>query len=367
MINSELAQKIVDVVIPLIHCNVNIMDENGIIIGSGDKQRIGQIHSVAKQIIDTPNITRDFSLVVNEISKTDQNILPGINLPIFFNNRVVGVVGVTGDPNKILEHTKIIQYTVELLVWKEYSTNKMALKRMVMSEFMTTVLDKRRVGKGVIQELNDLSIDFESFKYCTVISAEQETFDTVMDFINDFTKRIPNAGICKFNDEIVVFSSEKIDYKSYFSWGGCFSFRFYTGCRVFNWVDLHKSYNVAKALSLYRKEEKFCSYSETKVDLSIIINYLENPHLYKNDLKKYVKLLNKDILYETYDAYLKHNGVIKDICDNLFIHRNTIIYRLQKIEEITGYDLHKIEDSYRLYSLHVIYQILTKKEKEELN
>lgn len=364
MINAELAQKIVDVVIPLIHCNVNIMNEHGIIIGSGNKQRIGQIHQIAKQVIETPNITRNFSLIVSNNENEDENILPGVNLPIFFNNRVIGVVGVTGEPNRIMEYTKLIQYTVELLVWKEYSTNKMALKRMIISEFMTTVLDKRIVGKNLIQELNDLGIDYESFKYCTFVVSENNEFDKVIDFIDDLTRKIPYAGACKFNDEVIVFSSVKIDFSKYFSNHNYL--KFYTGCKVNKWEDLSKSYNVAKALSLYRKDEKYCTYSETKVDLSIIINYLENPHLYTSDLKKYVKLINKDILFETYDTYLKYNGVIKDICDNLFIHRNTIIYRLQKIEKITGYDLHKIEDGFRLYSLHVIYQILSKKERDEL-
>ena len=283
MISSELAQKIVDVVTPLIHCNVNIMNEDGIIIGSGNKQRIGQIHKIAKQVIDTPNITRDFSLIVKENENEDDMMLPGINLPIFFNNRVIGVVGVTGDPSQIMEHTKIIQYTVELLVWKEYSTNKLALKRMVMTEFMTTVLDKRVVGKSVIQELNDLAIDFESFKYCAIIISENNEFDKVIDFIDEFSRKIPNAGACKFNDEVVVFSPVKIEFSRYFS--NYNSLRFFTGCKINKWEDLYKSYNVAKALSLYKKDEQYCYYSESKVDLSIIINYLENPHLYTPDLK----------------------------------------------------------------------------------
>lgn len=364
MINTELAQKIVEVVIPLIHCNVNIMDEHGIIIGSGNKQRIGQIHPVAKQVIDTPNIAHDFCLIVNNNEFEDGNMLPGINLPIFFNNRVIGVVGVTGDPTKMMEHAKLIQYTVELLVWKEYSTNKMTLKRMVMSEFMTSVLDKRPIGKSVIQELRDLSIDFESFRYCTIIISENHDFDKLISFTDEFSRKIPTAGVCKFNDDIVIFSPMKIEFHKYFTTYQ--TLKFYTGCKINKWEDLYKSYNVAKALSLYRKEEQYCTYSEMKVDLSIIINYLENPHLYFSDLKKYIKLIHKDILLETYDAYLKYNGVIKDICENLYIHRNTIIYRLQKIEEVTGYDLHKIEDGFRLYSLHVIYQILSKKEREEL-
>ncbi|GAA1821381.1 PucR family transcriptional regulator [Nesterenkonia flava] len=44
-------------------------------------------------------------------------------------------------------------------------------------------------------------------------------------------------------------------------------------------------------------------------------------------------------LRETLESYLKHSGVKSAICDELFIHRNTLSYRLRKIEELLGMDL----------------------------
>jgi purine catabolism regulator len=44
-------------------------------------------------------------------------------------------------------------------------------------------------------------------------------------------------------------------------------------------------------------------------------------------------------LRETLDAYLRHSGNSKGICDELFIHRNTLSYRLRKIEELLHLDL----------------------------
>ena len=38
-------------------------------------------------------------------------------------------------------------------------------------------------------------------------------------------------------------------------------------------------------------------------------------------------------LRETFDAYLRHSGNSAKICDELFIHRNTLSYRLRKMEE----------------------------------
>lgn len=44
-------------------------------------------------------------------------------------------------------------------------------------------------------------------------------------------------------------------------------------------------------------------------------------------------------LRETLDAYLRHSGNSREICDELFIHRNTLSYRLRKIEDLLQLDL----------------------------
>ncbi|WP_186467073.1 PucR family transcriptional regulator [Arthrobacter sp. UKPF54-2] len=44
-------------------------------------------------------------------------------------------------------------------------------------------------------------------------------------------------------------------------------------------------------------------------------------------------------LRETFDAYLRHSGNSTKICDELFIHRNTLSYRLRKIQELLRLDL----------------------------
>lgn len=38
-------------------------------------------------------------------------------------------------------------------------------------------------------------------------------------------------------------------------------------------------------------------------------------------------------------SYLRHNGSVKETSDELFVHRNTINYKLSKISEILGLDL----------------------------
>ena len=52
---------------------------------------------------------------------------------------------------------------------------------------------------------------------------------------------------------------------------------------------------------------------------------------------------NNTNLVEVLECYLKTNGSLQDTAEELFVHRNTINYRLKKMEAILGKDLTRFE------------------------
>ena len=44
-------------------------------------------------------------------------------------------------------------------------------------------------------------------------------------------------------------------------------------------------------------------------------------------------------LVQTIDAYFNFHGNVSQTAESLFIHRNTLLYRLERIQELTGQDL----------------------------
>jgi purine catabolism regulator len=46
-------------------------------------------------------------------------------------------------------------------------------------------------------------------------------------------------------------------------------------------------------------------------------------------------------MVQTMDAYFDHHGNISQTAESLFIHRNTLLYRLERIKELTGQDLNQ--------------------------
>ena len=60
-------------------------------------------------------------------------------------------------------------------------------------------------------------------------------------------------------------------------------------------------------------------------------------------------------LAETAVAYLRLNGDIQKICEHLHIHRNSIPYRLHRIQEICGRNLTNSYDMLCLYASYICH------------
>jgi PucR family transcriptional regulator, purine catabolism regulatory protein len=52
---------------------------------------------------------------------------------------------------------------------------------------------------------------------------------------------------------------------------------------------------------------------------------------------------HRSALVETMSAYFNHHGNISQTAESLFIHRNTLLYRLERIQELTGQDLERAD------------------------
>ncbi len=84
-------------------------------------------------------------------------------------------------------------------------------------------------------------------------------------------------------------------------------------------------------------------------DLSIyrlLLQIEHNPELIAFQDETLGPLLSYDgggELIHTLELYFEHNGNLSKTAEALFVHRNTLIYRMERIAEITGLDLNKPE------------------------
>src|SRR5690606_15692909 len=62
-------------------------------------------------------------------------------------------------------------------------------------------------------------------------------------------------------------------------------------------------------------------------------------------------------LLETAEAFFQSNQSINETADKLYVHKNTVQYRLKKIKELTGYDPRKFQDGVLLNVALSFYNI----------
>lgn len=142
-ITHEWAQKIVNRVMATVACNINIMDAEGRIVGTGDPKRLNTIHEAAREVLRRRRTV--------EISEGEERrwpgVKPGVNMPIELEGNVIGVVGITGQPDRVRPLAALVKMAVELMiqerVWHERhrveaEMRERLLRRWLMQPGLTT-------------------------------------------------------------------------------------------------------------------------------------------------------------------------------------------------------------------------------------
>ncbi len=68
-----------------------------------------------------------------------------------------------------------------------------------------------------------------------------------------------------------------------------------------------------------------------------------------------ISVFKDEELKSSIDAFFKNNLNISETSRNSFMHRNTLLYRLDKIHKITGLNIRNFDDAVTLLLLESIY------------
>ena len=97
-ITRELSDKVVSIIHNITGEIVNIMVEGGRILSSSDPARIGTVHEGGARIMN-----REVSeiAITHEMAGTVKGAKPGYNGGIYYRNRLIGCLGIGGDPDVV--------------------------------------------------------------------------------------------------------------------------------------------------------------------------------------------------------------------------------------------------------------------------
>jgi carbohydrate diacid regulator len=131
------------------------------------------------------------------------------------------------------------------------------------------------------------------------------------------------------------------------------------GSKVLNLIDISDSVddinNILRLADRFNIQKDVYYYEDFLIPL--IVDNLPKEILVKfnkENLKKYDEIFkNKDLIF-TAESFFKNDLNITETSEKIFVHRNTLIYRINKIKEISGFDLKKFDDAIRFYMILLI-------------
>lgn len=350
-LTSLLAQSIVDKMMTQIPYNINMMDENGYIIASGDKSRIKSLHVGALQVIETKK-------TLTMSSSFGKNGLPGVNTPVFFDGNVVGVIGITGDPNKVSPLASLLKVSTELLIKQEALNKQQQQQQIELNHFLyqwIQITDDIENHPDLILDAKKLNIDIARPRTAIAIQNKQQKIALPLD--NEDFKFEFSSSI------IIVLTKLNSSISRYVNLPKNNSFKIGVGNPT---KKVGLSVNEAiRSLELgkifFKKKTTF--YNDVK-----FIDSLLNGNLSSSNLVSIFYLLQEEErgknLIQTLIMYIENNENITETARSLFIHRNTLSYRLEQIHEIFNLNPKKTKELFQLY-VSLIYFIYDKEKNKE--
>ncbi len=88
------------------------------------------------------------------------------------------------------------------------------------------------------------------------------------------------------------------------------------------------------------------------------IKLKEYKKFFKN--KELTKILTNDSINETFNAFIGGGLNLTEASRNSYVHRNTLIYRINKVNDIIGLDFRKFEDCVIYMNMCQIYKMVKK-------
>ena len=109
---QAFSQELVELSGRLIGEKVLITDTAGIIIGCTDTERLGELHEASLDVMQT-GLSNSHD---NNAASSLRGTFAGITLPLEYENRVVGSVGITGDPERVVQYGQMIRAFIEMIL-----------------------------------------------------------------------------------------------------------------------------------------------------------------------------------------------------------------------------------------------------------
>lgn len=135
MLSPSLAQEIAGETSAVIGLNVLITDSEGIVIGSGDTSRVGTFHEASVAVMRTREPATHTAAQAEEL----KGVRAGVTLPLVMDGHAVGTVGITGTPAQVRRFGLVVKRQTEILLRESSVLRSGVLRERVLEDLLADV------------------------------------------------------------------------------------------------------------------------------------------------------------------------------------------------------------------------------------
>lgn len=395
VLDQQIAKQIVSRTMKIIGHNINVMNGQGVILGSGDPKRIGSTHEGALlAIAQNRNVE-----ISQQVASGLHGVKPGINLPLHYQGQIIGVIGITGDPSELTHYGELLKMTAEMIVEQANLQDKLQWENRQREEFILQLIKAQTADdEQLYRWAKQLDIDISLPRVAAIIEVSEKHRQPLVEVNNPFNglsnaeqsidgqnprvsetlKQVlhllqnPDRGnliAMTSMSQLVILKPAFLDGKQ---WDPelenqridkllqrlpaqmDLNFKIALGHFFPEKGGIARSYQTAQeTLSLGKQlHPGGTKYLFEDYSLQVLLAGLKHDWRGQALATPYQQLAKADKngqLRKTLAAYITHFGDAQQCANALFIHRNTLRYRLDKIQQLTKTDIQSLHGLLSLY------------------
>lgn len=359
VLDVELAEKIIDKLADCTDYNVNIMNDKGIIVASKDKSRVGTFHEVALEIVQKK---LDYKEV--EAEDTFLGAKPGINMPLEYKKTIIGVLGLTGSfqngqtdvrGGEIRSVAMVIKRMMETMLEYEYSRQETTRRKNDKERFINCLLYED-MSKKELQSMAGALGYSDGMRIPVSISLPGDSPE-----VRETAERLTRGSggrddifVTDRAGKILIFKSYSEPLKGFFE-----NYKFFMGEYLGRFLRYVAENNVPCKICVgsvqdsmvnYKYGYQHCLWLEKEIDspkhsiffydyldeyLKQQLPFLELHKVFEVFAKQYSESFKK-LYIEHIGALNENNYSMQESSKCLYIHKNTLAFRLDKIKSQLG-------------------------------
>lgn len=370
LIDKRLASQIISEINEVIPYKINIMNQEGYIIASSNTKRVNEIHKGARYLmkhhLDELRIQGDDEFDGGK---------PGVNFPIVVRSQVIGVLGITGDYEEISSFAQIIKRMSEILIQDELLKQEQMRQTFQINCFLyewlhtrSTTQEKELYEKGILLGF-DVRKKRRVFQLKVIQGLHEEKLLQMEHCIKQKLFGDKDAFVLRMSSLFIVGIRTCSDYELYTMVQIIQKeLEVLASCEIY--VGIDKLENQGSTLSQQYMEAKramqagICQGKAIVYFKDIVMDlFLEEVSIQTKQefIERIFKAYSLDELKSSIrmlECYYQHNGSIKRASEQLYLHKNTLQNRMNRIKEKTGFDPRALQDIPLFYIAIQFYRFL---------